>query len=79
MLIIFIIQDKLLLIFLLNIMKEFQKPTFDQKTLTPNQMLKRLPIALAQVKAGNNSESLLNEIRQIVYFLYRSKKITKKV
>ena len=43
------------------------------------QMLKRLPIALAQVKAGNNSESLLNEIRQIVYSLCRSKEITKKV
>ena len=49
------------------------------KILTPNQMLKRLPIALAQVKAGYNSESLLNEIRQIVYSLYRSKEITKKV
>ena len=49
------------------------------KILTPNQMLKTLPIALAQVKAGNNSESLLNEIRQIVYSLYRSKEITKKV
>ena len=49
------------------------------KILTPNQMLKRLPIALAQVKAGNNSESLLNEIRQIVYSLYRSKEITKKI
>ena len=49
------------------------------KILTPNQMLKRLPIALAQVKAGNNSESLLNEIRQIVYSLYRPKEITKKV
>ena len=49
------------------------------KILTPNQMLKRLPIALAPVKAGNNSESLLNEIRQIVYSLYRSKEITKKV
>ena len=49
------------------------------KILTPNQMLERLPIALAQVKAGNNSESLLNEIRQIVYSLYRSKEITKKV
>ena len=49
------------------------------KILTPNQMLKRLPIALAQVKAGNNSESLLKEIRQIVYSLYRSKEITKKV
>ena len=46
------------------------------KILTPNQMLKRLPIALS-IKAGNNSESLLNEIRQIVYSLYRSKKITK--
>ena len=49
------------------------------KILTPNQMLKRLPIALAQVKAGNNSESLLNEIRQIVYSLYQSKEIAKKV
>ena len=49
------------------------------KILTPNQMLKRLPIALAQVKAGNNSDSLLNEIRQIVYSLYQSKEITKKV
>ena len=47
------------------------------KILTPNQMLKGLPIALAQIKAGNNSESLLNEIRQIVYYLSRSKKITK--
>ena len=49
------------------------------KMLMPRQMLQRLPIALAQVKAGNNSESLLNEIRQIVYSLYQSKQITKKV
>ena len=49
------------------------------KILTPKQMLQRLPIALAQVKAGNNSENLLNEIRQIVYSLYQSKQITKKV
>ena len=49
------------------------------KILTPKQMLQRLPIALAQVNAGNNSESLLNEIRQIVYSLYQSKQITKKV
>ena len=42
-------------------------------------MLKRLPIAVAQIKAGNNSENLLNEIRQIVYSLYRSKEIAKKV
>ena len=47
--------------------------------LTPKQILQRLPIALAQVKAGNNSEILLNEIRQIVYSLYQSKQITKKV
>ena len=39
--------------------------------LTPNQMLSRLPISLAQLKAGNNSEKLKNEIRQILYFLYR--------
>ena len=49
------------------------------KILTPKQMLQRLPIALAQVKAGNNSESLLNEIKQIVQSLYQSKQITKKV
>ena len=49
------------------------------KILSPKQMLQRLPTALAQVKAGNNSESLLNEIRQIVYSLYQSKQITKKV
>ena len=47
--------------------------------LTPKQMLQRLTIALAQVKAGNNSERLLNEIWQIVYSLYQSKQITKKV
>ena len=43
------------------------------KILTPKQMLQRLSIALAQVKAGNNSESLLIEIRQTVYSLYQSK------
>ena len=46
------------------------------KILTPNQMLSRLPISLAQLKAGNNSEKLKNEIRQILYSLYRSKKLT---
>ena len=49
------------------------------KIVTPKQMLQRLPIALAQVNAGNNSENLLNEIRQIIYSLYQSKQITKKV
>ena len=48
------------------------------KTLTPKQMLQRLPIAFSQVKASNNLESLLIEIRQIVYSLYQSKEITKK-
>ena len=49
------------------------------KILTPKQMLQRLPIVLPQVKAGNNSENLLNEIRKIVYSLYQSKQITNKV
>ena len=48
------------------------------KILTPTQMLQRLPIALAQVKAGNTSSNLLNEIRQIRYYFYRAKEITKK-
>ena len=48
------------------------------KILTPNQMLNRLPITLAQLKAGNNSEKLKNEIRQL-YSLYRSKKLTKQL
>ena len=59
--------------------KESQQEGEELKILTPNQMLKKLPIALAQVKAGNNSDSLLNELRQIFYSLYRSKEITKKV
>ena len=49
------------------------------KILTPNQMLSRLPIALAQLKAGNNSERLKNEIRQLLHSLYRSKNMTKQV
>ena len=49
------------------------------KILTPKQMLQRLPISLAQVKTDNNSESLLNEIRQIIYSLHQSKQMTKKV
>ena len=47
------------------------------KILTPNQMLSRLSISLAQLKAGNNSEKLKNQIRQLFYSLYRSKKLTK--
>ena len=49
------------------------------KILTSKQMLQRVPIALAQIKASNNSQSLLNEIRQIVDSLHQSKEITKKV
>ena len=49
------------------------------KILTPNQMLSRVPITLAQLKAGNNSEKLKNEIRQLLYSLYRSKKLTKQL
>ena len=49
------------------------------KILTPNQMLNRLPITLAQLKAGNNSEKLKNEIRQLLYSLYRSKKLIKQL
>ena len=49
------------------------------KTLTPEQMLIRLPISLAQLKARNNSEKLKNEIRQLLYFLYHSKKLSKTI
>ena len=49
------------------------------KILTPDQMLSRLPISLAQLKAGNNSQKLNNEIRQLFYSLYRSKKLTKQL
>ena len=49
------------------------------KILTPDQMLSRLPISLAQLKAGNNSEKFKNEIRQLLYSLYRSKKLTKQL
>ena len=49
------------------------------KILTPNQMLNRLPISLAQLKAVNNSEKLKNEIRQLLYSLYRSKNLTKQL
>ena len=49
------------------------------KILTPNQMLSRLPIYLAQLKAVDNSGKLTNEIRQLLYSLYRSKKLTKQL
>ena len=49
------------------------------KILTPNQMLSRLPISLAELKAGNNSDKFKNEMRQLLYSLYRSKNMTKQV
>ena len=63
---------------------EFNEQNQEQKTkglkiLTPNQMLSRLTISLAQLKEGNNSEKLKNEIRQILYSLHRSKKLTKQI
>ena len=48
------------------------------KILTPKQMIQTLPITLAQVKAGNTSQNLLNQIRQIIYFLYWAKELLKK-
>ena len=59
--------------------KRLTKQETGLKILTPKQMLQRLPIALEQIKAGNNSESWINEIRQIVYSLYQSKEIIQKV
>ena len=47
--------------------------------LSPKQRLQRLPIALVQVKAGNTSKNLLNEIRQIIYFSYQEKELTEKL
>ena len=65
---------------ILDFNKEIQKQRGSAlNILTPNQMLSRLPISLAQLKAGNNSEKLKNEIRQILYSLYRSKKLTKQL
>ena len=58
---------------ILDFNKDIQKQQqgLGLKTLTPNEMLSRLPISLAQLKAGNNSEKLKNEIRQLLYSLYR--------
>ena len=71
----------------MSLLKEILGPTTERrnqqgqglKILTPDQMLSRLPITLAQLKAGNNSQKLKNEIRQLLYSLYRSKKLTKTI
>ena len=55
------------------------QPRKGLKILTPDQVLSRLPTSLAQLKAGNNSQKLKNEIRQLLYSLYRSKNLTKQL
>ena len=78
-------RQKMLQIF--NYLREiFNGPTGEEsakgkglKILTPNQMLNRLPITLAQLNAGNNSEKLKHKIRQLLYSLYRSMKLTKQI
>ena len=71
--------DRILKIFerILEFNKEIQKQGLGLKILTPHQMLSRLPISLAQLNAGNNSEKLKNGIRQSLYSLNRSKRLTK--
>ena len=65
---------------ILNFNKMIQKQLGQGlKILTPNQILSRLPITLAQLKAGNTSQKFKKEIRQLLYSLYRSKKLTKNV
>ena len=65
---------------ILKFNKKYQKQEGHRlKILTPEQMLSRLPISLIQLKAGNNSEKLKNEIRQLLYSLYRSKKLSKTI
>ena len=65
----------------LNMKQNMEKDdlTMQVKMLSPKQILQLLPMALEQVKADNTSGNLLNEIRQIIYFLYQAKWITKKV
>ena len=65
--------DKILKIVkaILDFNKEIQEKGLGLKILTPNQMLSRLPITLAQLNAGNNSEKFKNEIRQVLYSLFR--------
>ena len=60
-----------------NLQQKEEKKGLGLKMLTPNQMLSRLAISLAQLKTGKNSEKLKKTIRQILYSLYRSKKLTK--
>ena len=62
-----------------SVAEKRNQPGKGLKILTPDQMLSRLPISLALLKAGNNSQKLKNEIRQLLYSLYHSKKLTKQL
>ena len=59
--------------------RRLPQPGRGLKIMTPDQMHMRLPVALAQIKAGNNSQQLMNEVRQLLYSLYKAKRMTKKV
>ena len=76
-------NNKIMVISIVECIIYFNQPEQQQrkglKLLTPKQMLSRLPITLAQLNAGYNSEKLKNEIRQLLYSLYRSKKLTKQL
>ena len=71
----FMIEENEKIIDIVDNILYFNKSGQGLKILTPNQMLSRLPISLAQLNAGNNSEKLKNEIRQLLYSLYRSKNL----
>ena len=62
-----------------NLLHREERQRQGLKILIPNPMLSRLPISLAHLKAGNNTEKLKNEIRQLLYSLYRSKKLSKQI
>ena len=64
---------------ILDFNQEIQKRDLGLKILTADQMLTRLPISLAQLNVGNNSEKLKNQVRQILYSLCRSKNLTKQL
>ena len=78
-------HEEKLLISLINIQDKYSRLRLEElkendlKSFTLKQMLQRLRIALAQVKAGKTSKSLLNENHQIIYCFYQAKEITKKV
>ena len=62
-----------------SVKQKRNKKEFELKILTPDQMFNRLPISLAQLKAGNNSEKITNKITKLLYSLYRSKTLTKTI